>query len=353
MGKRLVVCCDGTWNTPDQTSPTNVTKLALAVAERGSDGTDQRVFYVRGVGTTRWERLRGGAFGLGLSRNVKEAYRFLVDSYEPGDELFLFGFSRGAFTARSTAGLVRKAGILHREQAGRIDQAYRLYRDRVTHPRDVEAQLFRRTYSHEPRIRLIGVWDTVGALGIPLSGLRLINAFNRRWQFHDTDLSTTVDAAFHAVAIDEQRKAFAPTLWQQQPDATEQRLEQVWFAGSHCDVGGGYPQTGLSDLALLWMADRARSCGLTFRDDAFPTVPPPGGRSGVFTVQPDPFGPLHDSRRAVFRLLPAHHRPIGVTDPGHEHAAASAVQRHDKDPGYAPPALVSYLAGEHQVLDIG
>lgn len=352
MAKRLVVCCDGTWNTPDQTSPTNVTKFALAVATEGSDGKDQLVFYLRGVGTTRWERLRGGAFGVGLSRNVKDAYRFLVDSYVPGDELFLFGFSRGAFTARSLAGLVRKSGILKRESADRLDEAYKLYRDRLSHPRGVEAQLFRRTYSYETRIRVVGVWDTVGALGVPLSGLRWINAFNRRWQFHDTDLSTTVDAAFHALAVDEKRKAFAPTLWHQQADATDQRLEQVWFAGAHCDVGGGYSQTGLSDIALLWMADRARSCGLTFQADAFPTLPLPGAASDTTVVQPDAFGPLHDSRVAFFRVLPPLHRPIGAADPAHEYAASSAVQRHDKDPAYDPPGLSSYLAGAHQVTDV-
>jgi uncharacterized protein (DUF2235 family) len=350
MPKRLVVCCDGTWNTPDQTSPTNVTKIALAVAPTDEDGIEQRVFYLRGVGTTGWERLRGGAFGMGLSRNVRDAYRFIVDNYEPGDELFLFGFSRGAFTARSCAGLVRKAGVLKRENADRVDRAYDLYRSRLSHPRGVEAQLFRRTYSRETRIRFIGVWDTVGALGIPLSGL-VVNAFNRRYQFHDTDLSTTVDNAFHAVAVDETRTSFAPTLWRQQDDAKDQRLEQVWFAGAHCDVGGGYPETGLSDIALLWMAERARSCGLAFHPDAFPAVVAPGAREAL-AVHPDPLGRLHDSRRAFFRLLPPLHRPLGQRDPAHEYVASSAVERRDSDADYAPPGLVAYLAGEHQVMDI-
>ncbi len=199
---------------------------------------------------------------------------------------------------------------------------------------------------------MIGVWDTVGALGLPVSGLRSVNLLNRRWQFHDTDLSTTVDAAFHAAAIDEQRKSFAPTLWQQQPDATDQRLEQVWFSGAHCDVGGGYPQAGLSDLALLWMADRARSCGLEFSADAFPTVAPVDGRLGHDIVGPDAFGPVHDSRRAFFRAIPAHHRPLAEKDPEHEFAASSAVRRHDGDSGYTPPNLIAYLAGTHQVMDV-
>jgi uncharacterized protein (DUF2235 family) len=357
MSKRLVLCCDGTWNTPDQQvggrpCPTNVTKLALAVADAGTDGKEQRIAYRRGVGTTRWERLRGGAFGFGLSRAVKDGYRFLVENFEPDDELFLFGFSRGAYTARSTAGLVRNAGILRREHADRIDEAYALYRDRTTHPSDTESQLFRRSYSHETRIRCIGVWDTVGALGIPLSGLRWVNAFNRRWQFHDTNLSTTVDAAFQALAVDEKRRPFEPTSWQQQVDAGDQRLEQVWFAGDHCDVGGGHRDAALADIALLWMADRARSCGLAFRPDGFPSAGSGGGRGDRPVVGPDPLGKLHDSRRGFYRLQPAFSRPIGKNDPASEYAASTAVRRRDKDPDYAPDNLTAYLAGNHQVMDV-
>ncbi|BFO18636.1 hypothetical protein SHKM778_50240 [Streptomyces sp. KM77-8] len=114
MAKRLVVCCDGTWNFADQPSKTNVAKVALSVLPGSAAGKEQRVYYHSGVGTLRRERLRGGAFGAGLSRNVVDAYRFLVETYEADDELFLFGFSRGAFTARSLAGLVRNSGILRR-----------------------------------------------------------------------------------------------------------------------------------------------------------------------------------------------------------------------------------------------
>src|SRR6266540_1375162 len=213
MSKRLVLCCDGTWNTAEQKSPTNVTKLYNALAREDAAGNEQRPFYHVGVGVKPSERIRGGAFGFGLSRNVKDTYRFIVENFEPGDELFFFGFSRGAFTARSTAGFVRNSGILRRENIDRVDQAYALYRSRSAHPRGEEAQLFRNSYSHETRIRFIGVWDTVGALGIPLSGLRLVNLVNRRWQFHDTELSSTVDAAFQALAIDEQRGPFRPAIW--------------------------------------------------------------------------------------------------------------------------------------------
>ena len=357
MSKRLVLCCDGTWNTPDQEvggrpCPTNVTKIALAIADTGVDGKEQRVAYRRGVGTTRWERLRGGAFGFGLSRVVKDGYRFLVENFQPGDELFLFGFSRGAYTARSTAGFIRNAGILRAEHADRIDEAYAMYRDRESHPRGIEAQLFRRSYSHETRIRFIGVWDTVGALGIPLNGLRGVNAFNRRWQFHDTELSTTVDAALQALAVDEKRRPFEPTLWRQQEDAGSQRLEQVWFSGDHCDVGGGHRDAALADIALLWMAERARSCGLSFRPDGFPSVPPAGARDELPVVRPDAMARLHDSRTWLYRLRPAFSRPIGKKDPASEYAASAAIQRIDKDSSYAPAILAAYLSGDQQVMDV-
>lgn len=217
--KRLIVCCDGTWNTADQAisghpSPTNVTKLALSLAPADAAGARQCVYYHPGVGTSRRERLSGGAFGVGLSRNVLDGYRFLIDNYESGDLLYLFGFSRGAFTARSLAGLIRNSGILRRENVGRIDQAWVLYRSSADTPRGVAATLFRRAYSFEPRIQFIGVWDTVGALGIPTFGPRwlkpIVARINHRWEFHDTKFSTRVKGAFQALAIDEQRAAFAP-----------------------------------------------------------------------------------------------------------------------------------------------
>jgi uncharacterized protein (DUF2235 family) len=269
--RRLIVCCDGTWNRPDQVrdgvaSPTNVTKLALGIAPEDTAGTAQSVYYHRGLGTDRLERIRGGAFGFGLSRHVRECYRFVVERYQPGDELYFFGFSRGAFTARSLAGLIGNAGILRAEHVGRIDEAYRLYRDRgdLRDADGMESQLFRRMYSHDTRdVHFIGVWDTVGALGIP--GLRGRLA-NRLWGFHDTTLGPHVRFAYHALAIDEQRAPFQPTLWEQKPDAKkDQKLQQVWFAGVHSDVGGGYPDPALAEVPLEWMTERAQKCGLAFK----------------------------------------------------------------------------------------
>jgi uncharacterized protein (DUF2235 family) len=353
--KRLVVCCDGTWNLPDQRSPTNVTKVALAVAEQDRHGIEQRVFYHHGVGTHRWDRLRGGAFGAGLSRDVCDAYRFIVKNYEPGDELFFFGFSRGAFTARSTVGLVRNAGIIRPENIDLVDEAYALYRSRAEtkKPRGREAVLFRQAYSHETRIRFIGVWDTVGKLGIPVGPTRLIGPINKRFEFHDAELSTDVDAAYQALAIDEKRLPFEPAVWKVRTDApSHQQVEQVWFSGVHCDVGGGNPDHRLSDCALLWMVDRAISCGLAFREGAFVHQPdPPGAPDGggaprtesvaemrrrCTRVMPDPFAQIKDSRRWFYRWLPALNRKPEFAGASGQSLSPTAVQRHLNDPSYAP-----------------
>jgi uncharacterized protein (DUF2235 family) len=372
MPKRLIVCCDGTWNTADQAkagqaNPTNVTKLALSIADKDSAGTRQCVYYHSGVGTTRRERLTGGAFGVGLGRNVFDAYRFLIDNYESGDWLYLFGFSRGAFTARSLSGLIRSSGILRRENADRIDAAWALYRSAADGPRGVASTLFRRAYSYEPRIHFIGVWDTVGALGIPAMGPRWLKPavalLNRRYQFHDTKLSTQVNGAFHALAIDEQRAVFAPTMWHQQPGADgqepKQELKQVWFTGVHCDIGGGYPDTSLSDIALLWMADRAQEYGLEFRTGAFSPDGPNQmvpGESIDFKIDPRPMTSPHSSWTKFYRMVKPYNRPVGTAAivqghlDGHEYLATSAKKLYDGDLDFRPPELVKYLdnpAGVH------
>ena len=359
MAKRLVLCCDGTWNRPDQECdgapcPSNVVKMALAVAGGSQLDTEQRVYYQRGVGTNWDERIRGGVFGWGLSRGVKNVYRFVVDNYEPGDELFFFGFSRGAYMARSAVGLIRNAGILKREHADQLEAAYALYRERTVGPRDLESTLFRRAFSHalEP-VTFVGVWDTVGALGIPVTGIPGVEQLNSLWGFHDTKLSSMVSAAYQALAIDEQREAFTPAIWDPSTDeAGDQVVEQVWFTGSHSDVGGGYPDTGLSDLTLGWMADQARSHGLVLVDGAFEAGGTGVPESDVVPFAPDAFGTLHNSRTGVYRFLPAGWRPIGETSPATEYAASTAIERRDNDPGYDPANLDAYLAGTHQVMPI-
>jgi uncharacterized protein (DUF2235 family) len=349
MAKRLVICCDGTWNSLGQPAPTNVGQLQQLVAPADPDGTEQRVYYHEGVGTGKmWDRLTGGAFGVGLSANVKDAYRFVAENYEPDDELFFFGFSRGAYTARSTVGLIRNCGVLRPGELGRLEEAYGLYRarDRVTSgPDSPRAREFRAQYAREDRtpIRFVGVWDTVGALGIPLSGGRLIHLLNKRWQFHDMELTSIVQSAFQALAVDEHRKSFSPAVWAPSKAVPGRIREQVWFAGAHSDVGGGYQQPALSNLALRWMADRADQCGLVFEKDAF-----------EYLAARNELGELHNSLKAFYRWFGSANRVIGRADPATEFAGSCAVHRSEQmQPPYRPGNLLTYLADPaHRIMKV-
>ncbi len=270
--KKLAVFFDGTWNTADQLAvnglpcPTNVVKLFEATLPDDNQNNPQIVHYVQGIGTRKLERIRGGGFGYGISDNIKEGYRFLVSNYELGDEVYIFGFSRGAYAARSLAGLMRNVGILKRENLYLVNEAYKRYKDRSAawHPNGQEALAFRRdnTWGSET-IKFLGVFDTVGALGAPFGmilGWIVDKLF--RCGFHDTKLSSIIQSAYHALGIDERRLPFLPTLMDPNKTHNASNFEQKWFPGVHSNVGGGYPNTGLSDLALEWMANKARQHGL-------------------------------------------------------------------------------------------
>jgi uncharacterized protein (DUF2235 family) len=349
MAKRLVLCCDGTWNRPDETregipAPTNVAKIEMAVARQDGPGTQQLVHYEEGVGTQRFERIRGGAFGYGLTRNILNCYRWLVENYEPGDELFFFGFSRGAYTARSTVGLVRNAGILEHQHIDQIKAAYRLYRDpdKEKEPRGIAATIFRRQFSHpDTTIRFIGVWDTVGALGIPIDGKRLPLLTNH-WTFHDVTLSSKVLFAYHALAIDEKRGPFKPALWEKKEDVPGQTVEQVWFAGVHSDVGGGYADPSLSEIPLLWMVDKARGCGLEFDTGHFVKRMPPDEKRRHLgeDVAPNPLADPNESRKRFYLLFPRFERKLKADWTA---VASSATRRRRDRSDYHPQNLDDYL----------
>ena len=299
-----IVCCDGTWNTLDHTdqglpAPTNVARLYNAVARDGQ----QQAYYHPGVGTSGgwFDRMVGGGTGAGLERNIMSAYQWLAARYRPGDRIFLFGFSRGAYTVRSLGGLLAHAGLLDladpalvpAQAWARVEQVFEAYRagEPFANP---AGWAFHGAAPGQPTagtvgVHFMGVWDTVGALGIPLelSVLRFIGD-PRRYQFHDTRISTMIAHARHALAMDERRADFMPTLWTniRRPG----RVHQVWFPGVHGDVGGGYAQAGLSDVALAWMLDEAVGQGLRLR---------PNTRE---QLRPDPQGVQHDSRQGLFRL---------------------------------------------------
>lgn len=347
MGKRIVICVDGTWNTPDQRdrgrlSATNVAKMAEAIAPRDKKATSQFVYYDKGVGTARLDHLCGGIFGYGFSKRLENAYRFLVEHFQEDDEIYLFGFSRGAYAVRSLAGFIYNSGLLRKEWIPKFDDAYRLYRrrDDASKPSAIEARLFRKSFAREIKIKLIGVWDTVGALGIPTLFTLDIKLFNKRFivdsniankhlQFHDVTLAKHIENAFQALAIDEVRKPYAPSVWRQQPDASTQRLEQVWFPGAHCNIGGGYGDTGLSDIAFMWMKDKAEQCGLAFDHEYIRE-----------NIRPNALGKLREARAGLFKLLPPSLRPIGSSN---ETVDQSALERMAKVAGYAPDNLIHYL----------
>lgn len=391
--RRLVLCFDGTWNTPE--SHTNVSRLYAALADDGhTSSPTQLKFYDAGVGTSFESRLRGGAFGVGLVENILEGYAWLVNHYRPtpegepkraggiedGDEIYLFGFSRGAFTARSLAGLVNRCGIVRREllpagtggEAGVRDSAlvgeawsrYRLKSPDGRPGRDLpEVAGFRREKSWDVGIKLIAVWDTVGALGVPQT-VPVPAALRRDYGFHDTALGVNVEHALQAAAIDEHRPSYDVNLWS--ACHAGQRVEQRWFPGAHANVGGGYEEDLLPDLSLRWIAEQARGLGVTFMG---PRGLPPGQGQAGHALPPDftltgieSLSPVRDSysefalgvpkvylgARALLRyalggqrtVSGRHYRPMLVGGVG-ESIDPSAHQKWQADARYRPPNLAA------------
>src|SRR5947209_3695537 len=303
--KRLVVCCDGTWNDSDNgTGYTNVSRLAWAIKPFDDrNRAPQIVFYQSGVGTAGdlSSKLGGGALGLGLSHNIRDAYSFICNNYVADDEIFLFGFSRGAYTARSIGGLIGYAGLLGKQDLDRFFELWDGYKDPDKDDRAAALDKFPARIK-DVRVKVIGVWDTVGSLGIPadLERFDILN-FRRYYGFHDTNLGTRVDNAFHALALDERRKNFVPTLWTQTPEGKKngQVLKQVWFAGVHCDVGGGYREHGASDIPLAWMASEVAP----FLDIDFDYLKLRRDLSEKWSL-----GKLHESFKGFFTTLPQQRR---------------------------------------------
>ena len=282
MAKNILICADGTWNKDDNEQKfTNVAKLSRAAIE---DSEKQKVLYIRGVGTSAWDHIRGGAFAFQLSENVIYAYKLLTMYYEPGDTVFLFGFSRGAFTVRSLSGLLLRCGLIRKDDylksrtqdpstalSDVAGAAYKVYREKLD-----DGHVFKTyypTYSEDEfHIHMIGVWDTVSSLGVPIRGVNKL--LGKSYDFHNAALNKKVRHGYHALSIDENRKVFRPELWDEPEPSNEkeekdsQTIEQVWFIGDHSNVGGGHKNNDqLSDIALKWMIDKAKQHGVLFNDD--------------------------------------------------------------------------------------
>lgn len=314
--KRFVICLDGTWQQLQQDKLTNIGIIARSIAHTNTtasgDKISQIVIYNQGVGAstqalgrasilgraqTSFNKMAGGIFGEGLEDVIVDTYLRLAFNYEDGDEIYIFGFSRGAFAARSLAGLINCSGIVSRRHADRAWDAFALYRTPTPHnatdeqkAEQLEAQRqFRRLYGKgsraadgtrvaqdaPPPITYLGIFDTVGQRGMPNAFGWVSNLLNRRYGFHNLSICPNVQSARHAVAIDEQRLGFPPTLWdnvddantsaRQRPGADQARryYEQRWFVGTHGDVGGGN-DSPLAASPLKWIAEGAAACGLRF-----------------------------------------------------------------------------------------
>lgn len=324
--RNLVVAADGTWSKPDQKDrgrvvPTNVVKFVRAVDEDHQD-PKQLKYYDTGVGTGQfWNKYRGGITGHGLFTNMRDAYAWILATHRPEDRLHLVGFSRGAFTVRSLAGLLGLCGIPARcdDPAAVAIEAARIYRSRDKAERDARAATFRDRYGCRPGlVQFIGVWDTVGALGLPTPGL-IGRLLRKRHAFHDVSLGPNVRHACHAVAIHERRAPFVPTLWCGEKSASTESVVQAWFPGVHNNIGGGYVDAGLSDRALDWMIAHARDAGLCFNRDYL-----------ARRIDPNWFGELRDSVTLLYHpplTGPPQDRAIG-TGGLNERLHVSAVRRY-------------------------
>lgn len=342
--RRIIVCCDGTWNRPESRRETNVVRLVRAIVP-DDQGTAQIVHYHQGVGTGNFiDRIAGGGAGVGLSASVKACYGFLVDNYREHDEIFLFGFSRGAYVARALGGLIGRVGMMRKHEMERFADVWDWYWQEDAQRNRAVLDYLAPDRHGDVDIECIGVWDTVGALGIP--GSRFCA---KTFAFHETALGPHVRHAFQALAIDELRGNFQGAVWvppaaerveapaepdQQAPQGPEQVLEQVWFPGVHSNVGGGYPRHGLSDAAFLWMLSKLRGHRLLGVDD----------HSIVAQLDDEPTerypaGAMQDSRTRIWRLIGCPvPRPVCIisdTERVHESAwqrqAANANSVPDRD----------------------
>ena len=379
--KRIVILIDGTWNKEGITGNTNVAALDPGnrivahafIKTSGADGVAQHVHYHDGVGAEGdlFKKLLGGAIGLGLKQIIRECYDFVVKDYTVGDEIYLIGFSRGAYAARALAGLIGASGIQRATDAATFEIAWQHYRTKPAaraHPQTASSSERKAIAEyaaagsafHDTRtVKCVAVWDTVGSYGIPAGlGLAPLARYFALFVlgFHDTSFGDHVEVGLHAVGVDEHRRPFVPTFWTiprgQKPKG---HVEQTWFAGAHCNVGGGYPDAGLSDQALVWMIARLQALtGLEFDIDAVKAGTRPNIAGAVIdSTKGWPIDHAFPHYRKVLSPAAIHHGYLSNTeDPSEEHINErihwSVIAKHQAQtaPLYAPPNLPAHIPAE-------
>lgn len=353
--KRIALFLDGTWNNVDDN--TNVWRMKSLCAK----SSEQLVYYSAGVGTQNGEQLSGGMFGIGINEEVLSAYEWLVEHYEPQARIFIFGFSRGAFTARSLAGFISICGLLKPGSPLSLKQLYERYRKgtakSVRELEHVDKSILSledqwiKEHSRPIPIWFQGIWDTVGALGVPLPWIPKIS--QSEFTFLETDLRINYTHAYHALAIDEHRKTFAPTLWKKKtpkhgdtyPPRSVDQVEQRWFVGAHANVGGGYENDLLAQIPLDWLMNKAIKHGLMFKEKA--------------AIEGDPttcsirnsYAEMAHGIYEALTLWKPYYRPIGaetidaidaVINTINETIDVSVFDRWRKDESYRPPNLLDW-----------
>jgi uncharacterized protein (DUF2235 family) len=345
--KKIVICCDGIWNRRtevDRGVPvmTNVEILHHLIDSNDHHGTRQVKLYDKGLESETINLLVGGSTVESINRTIKNIYSFVCLNYNQGDDIYIFGYSRGAYMARSLVGLIRNCGILKKENLYMADKAYENYRDRNlnAHPDSSSMVSFRDQFCVEQKtkIKFIGVWETVGKLGIPeklsVRDLLFTNKKIKQIYFHDLKLSSSVLNAYQALALDERRKLFSPCLWElsdtvKSDPEHKQVLEQRWFPGNHANVGGGYADSSLSDLSLEWMISKAKTCGLAVSTDRM---------KGLmnYKFNPNPLGEIRDSLEGILNVIAGQLRPVKIQKYSNETIDESVTLRLKEDASYRP-----------------
>ena len=353
MGRNIILLSDGTGNSAAKLHKTNVWRVYQAL-DLTTD--HQLVQYDDGVGTSSLRPLAliGGGFGLGLANNVRRLYAFLSRNYgDAQDKVFAFGFSRGAYTIRVLIGLVRNqglvdAGLPERQFQREVLRRWDTYR-RTRFREQQKRWLLRRTLSPQrpleevecegrvPQFTFVGLWDTVGAYGLPIDEIQhAIDLYLYPFSFRDRHLSSIVQCAYHALALDDERRTFHPVLWDESDPKDHARLQQVWFPGVHANVGGGYPKDGLAYISLEWIVTRARALGLDFLDAHLTEIRGQvdahdqlynsrAGLAGYYRYSPRPITTLgHDTLNGVTIDRPKVHASVFARIHG-EHVAYAPI----------------------------